>query len=610
MIAKTCDNGYGVYVGWVDGYTFGRNTSVGSVDGLNDFVVTIEMVDGAEKKSSNELVFYGWFYDYLKQQLVDSNNKNAKVEIGILDECCKDENGHPTWVYYGYVYANAITWCSNNCSISANIIQKKIDDDLETCFANTMIWDNDYQFQNDIIHPKIEYCLDYTPKLLHYIVISLVITLLPMLGLLRLITSAVDSVIIVVCALASCSDDLKNGITDDLETMEAWLVDWAVGCGKYHPAPFVRDYIQNVCKICGNRILGYELPFRSSILNNGASDYYYLVMLSNQIHGGEYYQVGGIWGSDAPKNWIDDDRPINSGSQFLDRLKLVFNADWQIINNVLVFERKDYFKQYYGFWIDFTDETKYDIIGDGYCISWLDTDVPSYLNISYATDTVEIEGQRRMPNYHAIVEWNPDHNTVQKGEKKVVFDFGSASFADGSDFFAPMRNDGVKGYLNLFGADSIPEDTLLLSQDTCQYDKLLIIDNGTFLNGELQDPEMEHVKIRKWPRTIYDNELPDSVTRQNEYGTHDIFPDPNQYNYPMQINPRFPNNLYTNFHYIDEPWQTVYKQKSVEVTVLANCDMITTATARQAVNTPYGEMQVDKLEINFRHRTIKITGKI
>jgi hypothetical protein len=469
-----------------------------------------------------------------------------------------------------------------------------------------MIWDNDYGFQDIITHPKVEYCLDYKPRLLHYIVISLVITLLPMLGLIRLMTMTIDPIIAIVCALASCSDELKNGISDDIETMEAYLTEWAIGCGKYHPAPYVRDYIQNVCKICGNRLMGMELPFSSSILNDAYSKYYELVLFSNPVAGGEYYELGGIWGSSSLHNWIHDDRPINSGSQFLDRLNVVFNAKWAVINSVLHFERKDWFKTVYSKWLDLNDP-QYDIVGDGYCISWLDEDVPSYLNIAYASDAVEIEGQRKMPNYFALVDYNPTHNVIQKGERKVVFDFGSSSFADGSDFFSPMRSGAVDAYLNFYGADDVPEDVLILSQDTGQYDKLIVINTQSFINGELGDPKKEHVVARKeqWG-TIFNNELSPAYTRQD----HSEFPTANLYNYPMQINPRYPGNLYTNFHFIDEPWNTIYKRKSLEVTVLATCDMIQASTVKRAVGTPYGEMECEKIEIKYKDKTMKLTGKI
>jgi hypothetical protein len=332
-------------------------------------------------------------------------------------------------------------------------------------------------------------------------------------------------------------------------------------------------------------------------------------MFSALIEGGKDYELGGFWGDSALHNWINEDRPINSGSQFLDRLSVVFNARWFVEGGVLKFERKDKIQQFMGTWINIDN---YEIIGDGKCVSWLDESIPSYFNICYASDSVEVEGQRKMPNYSTIVEWNPSHNTTQKGEKKVIIDFGSSSFADGSDFFAPMRNGTIDSYQKFFGAEETPEDVLIMAEDTCQMDKLLIIAQESFTNGELNDPEQEHVKIRKWP---FPNELPDVQTRQ--YGCYNDTSKRtfiNAFNMPLQINPHFPGNLYTDFYFIDEPWNTIYKKKSIEVTIMADCDSIANATCKKGAEITYAgaayQMEVSKIEINFKDKTMKFTGKI
>jgi hypothetical protein len=85
---------------------------------------------------------------------------------------------------------------------------------------------------------------------------------------------------------------------------------------------------------------------------------------------------------------------------------------------------------------------------------------------------------------------------------------------------------------------------------------------------------------------------------------------PGTFNGWMEVTPYYANNLYTNFHFIDEPWNTTYKRKSIEVIIQADCDLIALATTKKGVVTPYGIMQVTNIEIKYKDKTMKLTGKI
>jgi hypothetical protein len=344
-----------------------------------------------------------------------------------------------------------------------------------------------------------------------------------------------------------------------------------------------------------------------------------MMMLSAPVAKGEYFKLGGLWGSSAATNWINDNRPIMSGSQLLDKLAVLFNAKWLVSNGNLIFERKDNILVTAGNWLDIVNSNVIDsvghnlgveinVIGDGYCIGWLDEDVPSYLNIGYSSEMVEQEGQARFNEYRHIVDYNPSKNTIQKGERKIVFDFGASSFADDCDFFYPMRNTGINGWLNFFGADATPEDVLIMGQDTTYFDKLLI-PGDVYVMADGQ--QRQKIKFVYGDITV----LPYGVTRQNPALTlNDIVCDKKRgggrfYNYPLNVNPNHNGNIY-DFHRIDEPWNRTYNTKSIEVTLLVDCRTISFATVKKGVNTPYGIMTVDKIEIKYKDKAMTLIGKI
>lgn len=563
----------------------------GRIEGTDTFQITLRSADEEgrlTKTFSSELTFYDDGFNILKTALIDpANGYSQKVQVKVYDDCCF---GDP--VFEGYIYGDAIDWCEPGCYITANIVEE---DEQINCVKSTIIWDNWNGFQN-ATRPIIRYCIETRPEFISYVLFWLQSIIIQIFNVIAFVVFPVllviVSVIYLVCyviglicdiPLIDCDAPSCDGAFNNPQEFIALFYDiredisgLLVACGRFHPSPYVRDYIENVCQKCG-------LTFQSSILKNPASPYHKMVMTSAQVQKGRTKNSTNY-------SVIDNNLPVESLESYLvDYLKPMFNADYRVANGVLIFERKDFF-QSTTTWID-TEQLLNDgkIIDDTICYNWIDKPRYAYGRFEYTRDAIDYVGTEANYRYNDIVEWNNPYNAGQSGElNRTLLSSPSRYREDGidTDVYSFMAN-ALGGIIDqLFGGVfSSFQKALLVNQHTFYNYKFMIYDD----NGVV--------------RNYYD----DNFTGGSIYIAQD-----ERFNYPLWFWEGRANNLYSLFHYIDDPrlpgatnfdfnFQfkfdcTTYKSFSFAKSVR----LIQNGTIKNGI--------VSELTIDFKTRTMQVKG--
>lgn len=566
----------------------------GRVDGTEQFSITIRRADESgrlAKSFSSELTFYDDGYNILKTALINPPDGFAqKVSVKIYDDCCK---GNP--VFDGFIFGDAIDWCEPGCYISANIVE---DDEQVNCIKSTIIWDDWNGFSSVKQHPFIRYCIESRPEFFQYvlfflqaiqnyiwfgIIIGLIPVIFSLIGIIYIVCVVIDAICdipIIGCNSPNCNTGFTNPIVTINLLFDLFrdLNSIMIACGRFHPSPYVRDYIKNVCDKCG-------LQFQSSILNNPSSPYYNLVMMSAQIKKGRPK-------SSTNYSVIDDNRPVETLETYLnDYIKPIFNADFRVANGVLTLERKDYFNTL-STWID-TEQllNQGDIVDDAVCFSWIDKERFAFARFEYQRDAVDYIGNEAKERYNDIVDWNNPYNPSQAGELNRTLLVSPARHRDDgidTDVYTFMQT-ALGGVINIIfgGAFSNYDKALLMNQHTCFNYKFLIYEPGT-------DGMVRH---------NYDN----------TFTGGSIYVAPSErFNYPMWFWAGRSNNLYSLFHYIDDPRLPGSTNFEFKFSFRFDCTQYNsfsfTKSVRLIKNGNVLNGLVNELTIDFKTRTIQVSG--
>ena len=560
----------------------------GLIDGVQNFTVTLrnQAEDGKLAKSfSSELTFYDDGYQILKTALIDDPFGFGKnVTIKIFDECCHEP------VFEGLIKGDAIDWCEPKCYISANVIE---DDEKINCIKSTLITDNWNGFEQRSFAP-IRYCIEMRPDFFQYLLISLmaltnILFYSVILGIwagLAFVFGIVYVICLVVDAIpgvdVNCNSPAVNPITQ-FNIITEFFKSWEaliVPCGRFHPSPYVRDYIKNACDKCG-------LQFQSSILNDTASPYYNAVLFAAQVSKGRAYDSTNF-------TLIQDNKPVETiETLMIQYLKPLFNAEFQIVNNVLVFERKDFF-QTTTTWIDveqLLNEGK--VLNNEICFSWIDKERWSFGNFEYSRDAIDYIGNEAITRYNDIVEWNSPYNPTQSGSRDVTLLLSPARHRDDGidrtvyDHFQTFAG-GIVNFI-YFGLFSDFDKTLLINQHTVSNYKLLIYDTNSGLDG-LVKHDYSDAFCGGYPG-----------------------PAPNErFNYPFWFAGGYQNNLYSLFHYIDDPRLPGTTQFNFNFDFEFDCDTYKNfdfgKTIRLIKNGQIVNGIIKEVQIDFSKRVIQVAG--
>lgn len=552
----------------------------GRIEGLDQFEVTITQEDDStiKKTYSSELTFYDDGYTLLKAQLIDDVNAiSNQVTFEAFDECCGKI------VYEGIIKPTTIDWCEPICSITTNVIQKEQGYD---CIQSTTVWDDKFGFLTRP-RPKMRYCVGMRPEAIFYVMIFFY--------------AIINVLAYTVLAPLLISSDWRDWLDESRDRI--------VGCNWYHPSAFVRDYIQNVCDICG-------LQFESSILNDSSSYYYNTVLFAAQVRKG--YKP-----SQTASALIDQNLPVETVETLMrNHLMPLFNAKYWVINGKLIFERKDFFDNLgvSNVWVD-TEQLYNDglIIDDKVCYSYNDQTLYAFGTFEYALDPIDICSNEASQRFDNIVEWNPiPINPNQKGELKKQFLSSQARVVQDTIEKDPWSSLYLSPVNIIFGNQlGDYKGNIYMSQHTAANYKFLIYDTDT---------SYDYAK----PKGLYyDTDIFTTPPPPGQFFYYDIEIDEDTGNvYPFNVTPgvryNYPftffydngnlHNLYTDFHYIDDPRVSEYKVFNFEFEFAFDCSQLNSFDINKSVRliksgqVKYGEIKTVK--INYFRRTISVNGVV
>jgi len=582
----------------------------GRIDGVESFTITLRENDddgGLAKSYSSELRFFDDGYSILKTALIDNPNGFANtVDIDLYDECCGQ------LVFSGFIAGDGIDWCEPECWISTQVVEKK---PVLNCVKSTLITDNHNGFLNQP-QKKLRYCVETRPDFLYSILFLIYgilntlifVILIPLTAVVVVIQSIAFIVCSIVCAvspgctIADCQGGTWTNPVGAWSEITGWfndLRDRMIQCQWYHPTALVRDYIKNVCDKCG-------LQFESSILNDPSSPYYNLLLFSALVQKG--YKPSQTEGKLIEQNW-----PIETLDTLMKRhLNPMFNAKYWIVGNKLIFERKDYFTNAPQ-WID-GEQLLNDgrIVDNEICFSYIDKEKYSFAEYKYTPDGIDIVANEAGGRFEDIVEWNPPPTSpTQSGSLELTLQSSMARFrwdGAGIDNLEQLVYTSLIFVFPFIPTINASRGLLLMSQHTAANYKFLIWD---------PDSGDENARVK----TNYDvtftngNVFRPFVTPGSDvfliFNSSNITPPANLYNYPMMFGPNA-NNLYTLFHYIDNPRLAGAKIFNFNFTYTFECGEFNTIDFSKTIRLRVGNTikfgEIKELQIDFVKRTIGVSG--
>lgn len=532
---------------------------------------------------TGDITFYGTDFDYVYQKLVtDTNAKNNKIELKFVHECCEDLDP-----FLFEINSESVKWCENECSITAAAIEKSLTNDQLTCLKNTLIYDNYAGFQNKQ-HPRMIYCNELRPNWLGDLVMIFIIlfcftilSLSPILIVIGIIVTIINKIIDIINNLPNVNvnkidfdNNPETGIFQEMKNFKDQMLSFAIGCGRKHPSPLVRDYADNVCGKCG-------LTFQSDIFKNGASPYFNTVFVNAPI-------AKGTQITDTTTYWIDQNKPILNGVMFFDKLKSIHNAKWLIFGNVLRFERRDAFLPGSP-WLDLTTYPSNKI---SVCYSWSKKTLYSYANFQYQKDAINWVGSEAIARWSDIVEWNNPYSPNQKGAFEPLLEFAACRFRDDG-----IDRDVLTAYENAPFIGNIIKQSkraMLLNSHQCFTPMLLIWDGNT--------PESAKVDNTSAYFQNFPSEGDDKY--QANVGVNQF------YNYPYWFNANFPGNLYDKFWSIDNPKLSTFQGFDFTAEITFDCALLAAIDLDGTVKTSKGLAEVNEITLNFALNKMILKGTV
>lgn len=597
-------------------WTSNKNSSGVSVAGASQM----------QKSASGTLTFEGKAYQWLKMWLIDDVSAPLNsVDVSIQQMDCG------TYINYKITAAD-LQWCEGSiCTFDVTVKQK---DEALNCIKRTLISHNEYGIFNPLPqggkkHPRFSYCNEQRPNGILVMVwwmagVVSVPTLLfmgPVLISFNMAIVAINIIIGTINLLVKLISGHKNkkvnwktiptfDFRGMLDAYGALFIE-AGGCGREHPAPLIRDYIENVCKYCNIKVDGNSAPIFFAQTMDVETSHGWEYNVFNPHYNACYFHAPAKRGirrfkslsalRGLPNNtdyYIDDNSPLLTLDMFLDELKGLYNAEWRVKNNTLYFQRKDFFLQtapLYDLSENGADRSK---LLEGLCFEWNETKYPAYTRGIYtedAADTCGNEAENQMNGFaeHGSVDENPNFEGVQDkrggfGASKFRLDGASVDYlydamqivVNGSfltPFLAGMMFDLVGKHIEEFA-----DYALLLKDENVTQPKVLLWDGNSYENARciathtarwlantsLTPPVVntrynDHVEwwVRHAPQTFVRGSgltlppnQPGYYLVTDFFGAREIKKPAMLLNYPMYFEPGYEGTLWDWFHWIDDPF--------------------------------------------------------
>lgn len=503
----------------------------GRVDGLDNFSLTKERTQDNLKETttfSGSLKFYDDGFNILFPILVGSpTGVSATVNVSIFDDCCNQK-------FDGFIISgDMVDYCSGDCFITTRL--KLIDPDtaIRDMVNSICVSDNRNGFFDNTPFPKMLYCNELRPVWLHYVVLilgSILQTIVDLVLAVLLFVNQIYAVIYAICEFIvaikyyvqklwgwvtklrnkltkflnskkfkvkleseppltwddqKCKDIIEIKFENDqkIKDMSNALADFIIGCGCSHPSPLVRDYVTNGMTICG--ING----FVSSIYNNPSDERYNTVYFYAPIKRGRVPNKVG--------NYIKKNAPAITFGAFLDEICAAVNAEWWIDGGVLYLEPKESYLSAQIFY-DAVQNASTGNILEGVCFTYNEGRNYNRLNIEYAIDSIDINGNERLDEYILRDETDDTpgldfgkrygYNPAWKNSNDIYIPFSAPNFRSEDE---DVLDTAVMLFplIPIFLGSRIKATTgyLKMEQNHCQNPKLLIWDGVNISNGIVKD---------------------------------------------------------------------------------------------------------------------------
>lgn len=479
-----------------------------------------------KKTASGTITFEGLGYKYLKQWLIDDVSAfNNQMEVRIDHVGC---GSYTDWV----INATDLEWCEDNvCTF--DVVMKQADDAYQ-CIRNTMIADNWQGWfptdsrtpANGKRHPRFSYCTEIRPNtllvVLWWTIIQLMSVLGPFMILLGLIFALINVIITVINAIIRFINALGGNIDEidplptfsDLKEVFVNFFVESAGCGREHPAPLVRDYIQNVCDKCGVTVNADTAPifFSPQLTIETSADrfaqrgatfkdnpHYNACYLGAIVKKGirRYDDLSLFKGANLNLTdwWQPENTPLHTLDKFLDELNPLYNTRWRLVNNTLYIQRKDYWQDE-NLVFDFSKNAPdRALLVKGLCYEWNEVKYPAFIEGLYTPDAADVCGNAALKYYDGVVSTgdiskNPNFDgNMQKrvpiGATKFRLDgadtdyildaiqqCSNTTFITGS-IWGPTLLGDIEEYMGQYA-----DYALLIKQETTTLPKVIIWDGG------------------------------------------------------------------------------------------------------------------------------------
>jgi len=554
----------------------------GRIEGLESFSVTYsrdESTGATQKAYTNELKFFDDGFDLIFNTLVASQQGLYRfIKVQIWDECCNE------FIYQDFIIkGDSVDYCTGDCFVVARMTREDGDERIYDCFKRTPITTdlenpdgsfNPFHWLVDptkgITIPQVPYCNEFKPVLLYWIIL--------MLG---------NSVILVVSIL----NFLTLGLLKDVKE---WFQQNLIGCGRKHPSPRIVDYIEQGAKYCG---CTGQPSFWSSFLSDPNSFYTSTLFVNAPIKPGLR----------NPPRYIVENRPRQTITEFLNMVASDFYSNWWIENGQLKMERKDYYLNA-PILLDAIAESKKGNILNGACFKYNHGTLYASIDIKATSDEHEICGNNSLDQSSAFFDFvkiysAPAGYEAWRDVKQTNLSYAPSRFrgewspASGLDSFP------IPPLLNLFYGSAVSASSryLLLSQDEFTVHKYYEWDNQSVTDAMARREQLQ----------IWDGESQSYITLAGG------IPNPRyrvKYDQNQNVTPVNEQNIYTDFHAINDPTQNPYRFWDYEIEAKMDCVMVKNLSVNRTVRmqTPYGTTvrgKINTIIANFGDKTIRITGE-
>jgi len=578
----------------------------GRIDGLESFTANYSRdsdTGRTQKTYTNELKFYDDGFNIIYPILVSSpTGLSSIVNVEVWDDCCN------TLIVNNFIIqGNAVDYCSNDCFVTCRLIRKDPVEVIYDCLNKYEINDNRngyfyYNFKNNgSKFPLVTYCNELRPDWLHILLYNfgsiflfigfaifpalavifgaITLVLVAICGILKGIISAVNLIPNVNLSFPPACNQLfqdpgflfkqYNELLDNIS-------ENILGCGRKHPTPLYRQYIENICQICGIN------QFNSSILNNPSNEYW------NAL----YFYAPSEKGKRNPTVYSQANRPTHKMSSWLDTIAKDFNAHWWIFQNQLYFERKDYYLNLPPIYDAVANASTGDIL-EGVCFTYNEGKLNAAIKINCEIDPLDDVGNEARLAYVRYEEFTPPSPNLE-GILEKSLSYAPARFVNdpiAEAVFTSARVTGLPFVLLLVPNLNQYNRALLMAKDTAASPKMLIWDGKNIEEAYVKyyGGSGNFIGYPNMPAHVSKNFLPTSLQTYTSV-----------YNEP---------NMYDNFHVIDDPYLNPFRFWDATLTVRMSCALAQSLNVNSTVRlmTPYGAIvnaRINTITANFGSREI------